>query len=189
VILPHHRTCRFQHPAVEPSGVLCRSSSVVTRRANLHRPSVGLRWLHHRALLRRKDSDRSYRVLTSRLPMRFPTPVSPLALVDSSALRSARLSPCLFATMASADCSGVLTPELSPGKVSALSKRAVWLYLMRLGGLWASRVPRQLAARTRPLCQFVFLRSLLCLPERPRTGDAYHVLIAGSKREQPLPVC
>lgn len=65
--------------------------------------------------------------------------------------------------MASADCSGALTPEPSPGKVSELSKRAVWLYLMRLGGLWASRVPSQLAARTQPLCQFVFLRSLLCL--------------------------
>jgi hypothetical protein len=65
--------------------------------------------------------------------------------------------------MASADCSGALTPELSPGKVSELSKRAVRLYLMRLGGLWAPPVPRQLAARTRPPCQFVFLRSLLCL--------------------------
>lgn len=65
--------------------------------------------------------------------------------------------------MASADCSGALTPELSPGKVSELSKRAVRLYLMRLDGLWASRVPSQLAARIQPLCQFVFLRSLLCL--------------------------
>ena len=127
-------------------------------------PSVGLRWLHHRALLRRKDGDRSYRVLPSRLPVRLPTPVSPLALFFGSlALRSALLSQCLLATMASADFSGALTPELSPGKVSELSKRAVWLYLMRLGGLWASRVPSQLAARTRPLCQFVFLRSLLCL--------------------------
>ena len=61
-----------------------------------------------------------------------------------------RLSPHLFATMASADCSGALTPELSPDKLSALSKRAGRLYLMRLGGLWASPVPRQLAARTRP---------------------------------------
>jgi hypothetical protein len=65
--------------------------------------------------------------------------------------------------MASADCSRVLTPELSPAKVSELSKRAVWLYLMRLGGLLGFAVPRQLAARTRPLCQFVFLQSLLCL--------------------------
>jgi hypothetical protein len=91
-------------------------------------PSDELRWLHHRALLRRKHGDRGYRVLPSRVPVRFPTPVSPLALMGSSALCSALLSPCLFATMASADFSGALTPELSPGKVSELSKRAVRLY-------------------------------------------------------------
>ena len=34
--------------------------------------------------------------------------------------------------MASADSSRALTPEVSPEKVSALSERAVWLYLMRL---------------------------------------------------------
>jgi len=65
--------------------------------------------------------------------------------------------------MASADSSKALTPEVSPSKVSALSERAVWLYLMRLGGSWTSPVPSQLVARIRPLCQFVFLRSLLCL--------------------------
>jgi len=40
--------------------------------------------------------------------------------------------------MASADSSRALTPEVSPSKVSALSQRAVWLYLMRLGGSWTS---------------------------------------------------
>jgi hypothetical protein len=65
--------------------------------------------------------------------------------------------------MASADSSRALAPELSPSKVSALSERAAWLYLMRLGGSWTSPVPSQLVARTRPLCQFVFLRSLVCL--------------------------
>jgi hypothetical protein len=65
---------------------------------------------------RGEDGDRSYRVLPSRLPVRLPTPVSPLALFFGSlALRSALLSPCLFATMASADSSGAPTPELSPG--------------------------------------------------------------------------
>ena len=65
--------------------------------------------------------------------------------------------------MASADSSRALTPEVSPSKVSALPERAVWLYLMRLGGFWTSPVPSQLVARIRPLCQFVFLRSLVCL--------------------------
>ena len=143
-------------------------------------PSVGLRWLHHRALPRRKDGDRSYRVLPSRLPARFPAPVSPLALFFGSlALCSARLSPRFFATMASADCSAALAPELSPGKVSALSKRAVRLYLMRLGGLRALRVPRQLAARIRPLCQFVFLRSLLRLALLSAPGLAARCLHFG----------
>src|SRR5271157_1625915 len=40
-----------------------RFLSVVTRRLSLGMPSVRLRWLHHRAFLRRVDSDRSYRVL------------------------------------------------------------------------------------------------------------------------------
>lgn len=47
-----------------------RFLSVVTRRLSLGMPSVRLRWLHHRALLRRMDSDRSYRVLPSRMPVR-----------------------------------------------------------------------------------------------------------------------
>ena len=65
--------------------------------------------------------------------------------------------------MASADSSRALTLELSPSKVSVLSKRAAWLYVMRLGGSLDFAVPIQLVARTRPLCQFVFLRSLVCL--------------------------
>src|SRR5208282_2061920 len=138
----------------------------------------------------------------------FRSPVSSLALLfGSSALRSSPLSERLFTTIASADSSKALTPEVSPSKVSALSERAVWLYLMRLGGSWTSPVPSQrpqmpaglclvpgtgvrystrtksklqfiqlvrvhrvmtpvpgeLVARIRPLCQFVFLRSLLCL--------------------------
>ena len=54
--------------------------------------------------------------------------------LGSSALRSSPLSERFFTTMASADSSKALTPEVSPSKVSALSERAVWLYLMRLGG-------------------------------------------------------
>lgn len=47
-----------------------RFLSVVTRRLSLGMPSVRLRWLLHRAFLRRVDSDRSYRVLPSRMPLR-----------------------------------------------------------------------------------------------------------------------
>ena len=47
-----------------------RFLSVVTRRLSLGMPSVRLRWLHHRAFLRRVDSDRSYRLLPSRMPLR-----------------------------------------------------------------------------------------------------------------------
>ena len=43
-----------------------------------------------------------------------------------------------------------------------LSPRAAWLYLMRLDDLLGFAVPGQLAARTRPHCQFVFLRSRVC---------------------------
>ena len=65
--------------------------------------------------------------------------------------------------MASADFSLPLGREISPGKFPTLFPRAAWLYLMRLGGSWTSPVLSQLVARIRPLCQFVFLRSLLCL--------------------------
>ena len=84
-------------------------------------------------------------------------------LFGSSALRSSPLSERFFTTMASADSSRALTPEVSPVRCLLLSERAVWLYLMRLGGFWTSPVPSQLVARIRPLCQFVFLRSLVCL--------------------------
>jgi hypothetical protein len=67
-------------------------------------------------------------------PRRFcalsvPVPVLPLApLLVSSALRSCRLSPALFATMASADSPSPLRAGASPGKVPELSPRAVGLY-------------------------------------------------------------
>ena len=54
---------------------------------------------------------------------------------------------------------------LTPSKVLHLSPRAARLYLMRLdepGSGFA--VARQLTARTRPHCRFVFLRSWVCLP-------------------------
>ena len=52
--------------------------------------------------------------------------------MGSSALRSFRVSPAFFTTMASADSSLALTREASPGKVHGLSARAVRLYPMRL---------------------------------------------------------
>ena len=64
--------------------------------------------------------------------------------------------PAFFATPASADLPSTLAEEISPGKLQNLSPRAAWLYPMRLDD------QRQLAARTRPHCQFVFLRSKIC---------------------------
>jgi len=66
--------------------------------------------------------------------------------------------------MASADFFPALTGKISPGKVLSLSLRADWLYLMRLGCSLGFTVAGQLAARIRPLCQFVFLRSKVCYP-------------------------
>jgi hypothetical protein len=55
--------------------------------------------------------------------------VLPLALLlVSSALRSLRLSPAFFATMASADSLPALTGKVSPGKVTGLSAHAAGLY-------------------------------------------------------------
>jgi len=65
--------------------------------------------------------------------------------------------------MASADCSSALTEKLSPGKVQNLPPRAVRLYRVRLGWLLGFAVPSQLAARTRPHCRFVYLRSRVLL--------------------------
>ena len=70
--------------------------------------------------------------------------------------------PGLFATTASADFSSPLREEISPGNVQNLSPRAAWLYLMRLDEPLGFAVRSQLAARTRPRCQFVFLRSRVC---------------------------
>ena len=52
--------------------------------------------------------------------------------------------PAFSATTASADFSGALTPETSPGKVQNLFPRAARLYLMRLDDLWASLFPASL---------------------------------------------
>src|SRR5208283_2995755 len=161
VTLPHHRTCRFQHPAVEPRSSL---SVVGTRRLSLACPRSGgggcttgpffVGWIVIAV------------IASARLACLFG--LSFASFFFSSALwffGPSLLAPSerLFTTIASADSSKALAPEVSPSKVSALSERAVWLYLMRLGGSWTSPVPSQLVARIRPLCQFVFLRSLLCL--------------------------
>ena len=66
--------------------------------------------------------------------------------------------------MASADFPFALTKELSPGKALILSLRAVRLYLARLVWISGFAVAGTLAARTRPLCRFVFLRSKVCFP-------------------------
>ena len=61
------------------------------------------------------------RFIVSLLTFRYP-----------SALRSSWVSPSIFTTMASADFSSALTPEISPGKVHELSTRAARLYRSRL---------------------------------------------------------
>jgi hypothetical protein len=61
--------------------------------------------------------------------------------------------------MASADFSKVLTLETSPSQVLHLSPRAARIYLTRLGWTSGFAVTRQLTARARPHCRFVFLRS------------------------------
>jgi hypothetical protein len=48
--------------------------------------------------------------------------------------------------------------------VQNLSSRAARLYLARLDDLLGFAVTSQLAARTRPHCRFVFLRSRVCYP-------------------------
>ena len=66
--------------------------------------------------------------------------------------------------MTSADFSSTLIVEISPSKVLYLSQRAARLYLARLGWTSGFAVTRQLTARARPHCRFVFLRSSVCLP-------------------------
>ena len=81
--------------------------------------------------------------------------------------------PGFFATMTSADFSQALTLEISPSKVLPLSPRAARLYLMPSGWDSGFAVPRQLTARTRPRCRFVFLRSWVCLPLPPASPRGY----------------
>jgi len=60
--------------------------------------------------------------------------------LGSSALRSCRLSPAFFATMASADSCPALTVQVSPSKVFKLSTRFVRLYLLLLSVTLGFRV-------------------------------------------------
>jgi hypothetical protein len=66
--------------------------------------------------------------------------------------------------MTSADFSTTLATEISPSKLLYLSQRAARLYRTRLGWTSGFAVLRQLTARARPHCRFVFLRSSVCLP-------------------------
>ena len=72
--------------------------------------------------------------------------------------------PAFLATTASADFRFALTKRLSPGKALILSLHTVRLYLARLGWISGFTLARTLAARTRPHCRFVFLRSKICSP-------------------------
>lgn len=75
---------------------------------------------------------RSGHILRFQFPWIFPHRGRRSVFSSSSALRSFRLSAALFTTTASADFSGTLAPETSPGKVREHSASAARLYPMWL---------------------------------------------------------
>ena len=155
VTLPHHRTCGFPHPAVEPSRIRSRQDRTETERLlpstsrtllsverfakHRHRlAAVGLPRLHRVGPQRSRVGYRSCRARDSSsfiAPVFSPFSSSVLWFFGPSLQSHYRT---FFATTASADFSSALTEEISPGKVRILSPRAAWLYLMRLDDLWAS---------------------------------------------------
>ncbi len=232
VTLPHHRTCRFRHPAVgtgrrSDCGKLrwhlprCHSVDSRSPRVAFDRPQ-GLRHAgrphgHFHQLLvhcflsslaavrlardalgrlpgftptdlpRPSDSCRSCRSLGSRATPRSASNASGLAsLLVPSALRSSRLSPGLHPTTASADSSGALTPEASPGKVPELSPRAVRLCLVRLDGFWTSHMLARsspapgLAAGSCPYGRGFAFRFFQLVASRPRPCGSATVAPIGS---------
>lgn len=88
-------------------------------------------------------SGRSCHTLVFPMPFRRRAPSWSVVFSNSSALRSAWLSPSLLTTTASADSSPALVGEVSPGKVHVLSTRAARLYQSASFG--DSRISRSLA--------------------------------------------
>ncbi len=148
------------------------------------------------------DRCRASRVVTAVVaPQTFrtlsvPAPVLPLApLLVSSALRSFRLSPALFATMALADSPSPLRAGVSPGKAPGLSPRAAGLYPPRffdslrtspsLAGSPACAGHGRQVSRGRPRCPFVFLRSRFCLPLPSASPLGYALRFGYGCRYQP----
>ena len=156
VTLPHHRTCGFPHPAVEPG-----SGVNPLRPAMVMKPLALLPWSLHSAPLRCISSGAGLlplgRFLQAGPLLYSPLPelsrkcalgslldcfgklLAPLSRVlpaglslGSLALRSFRLSPAFFTTTASADFCRALARQISPSKVSNVSTRVVGLYLLRL---------------------------------------------------------
>jgi len=179
--LPHHRTYGFPYPAVGPGGhdfapqALMILPSVL--RASL---SVGS-FAKLRLAVAGEGPLRFHRFCPPPLPFRSPCGEGPrgprlrmtsrlsfesLLELCSLVLRpfAPAALPAFLATTASADFRFALTKRLSPGKALILSLHTVRLYLARLGWISGFTLARTLAARTRPHCRFVFLRSKICSP-------------------------
>jgi len=157
VTLPHHRTCGFPHPAVEPGSGLAHCvlpwSPMAFHSALLHfiSPGAGLlpiaRFLQADPLLYSPLAT-CLVVRSSLAPRRFRETSRSASRVRSAglslgslALRSFRLSPAFLTTTASADFCRALTPQISPSKVFNVSTRVVGLYLLRLSVTVGFRIP------------------------------------------------
>ena len=142
--LPHHRTYRFQYPAVgvtQGSGKLRLHLSLVQGRSFRFPPPLRLD-------LRPSGLPGSTLGPSVPDPRGSPRPVvgGSCDPADESTIGPVRLLrsfappalPGFLATMTSADFSKALTLEISPSKVLPLSPRAARLYLMRLDGVRVS---------------------------------------------------
>ncbi len=96
--------------------------------------------------------------------------------LGSSALRSCRLSPAVFATMASADSCPALTVQVSPSKVFKLSTRFVRLYLLLLSVTLGFRV-----------CLHTHRQQAASLPVRVPTTVSLLIASFGSLTSRPRP--
>ena len=180
--LPHHRTCGFPHPAVEPPVLRSGSSrktmtSEWTLRgrcgctASPSEPSVG--WWPQ--LPRPTPS--------SFLSARSPDSSSSLSVLRPFAPRSFRTASTLLRSwLTSPALSRWRSPRVRTGTFCARRRTLP----DASGGPWDFAVARQLVARTRPLCPFVFLRLRICLqllsawPSRDRPCRSVTVTAIGS---------
>src|SRR5260370_10392738 len=103
-------------------------------------------------------SDRSCRTLRSQIPSQLPFSPSPSSVLFLRPF-APRALPRFSATMASADSSPLSRERLPQVRCKNLSPRPVRLYPLPLRPLSDLAVARQLAARTKPHCLFLFLRS------------------------------